>query len=437
MTSPRSDILTQVIAACRPGHSLPRAAYLSPEVFAADMEILTRRWIFAGHISEVAAPGDWITAELGDESAIVVRGADGEVRALANVCRHRGSRICDAAGGHGSVLTCSYHAWTYHLDGRLRGAREMPEGFDPSAHGLKPLPITIIGGLIFVAFAPDPPSLDLAAPALEAMARLYDWPGARIALRRSYEVAANWKLVLENYHECYHCGPAHPEFSRLHALAAPGARVVSDKADALTGLADVEAWGPASDGAEVVRVMRSRLLPGFETGSEDGARLAPPMGEGGTRATGLCVFAELGFLSAFLAYPDHGVIYRFAPLSPLLTRMEMIWLVAGAAREGDDYDPARLSWLWDVTSLADKRIIERNQAGVKSRAYAPGPFSLMETGARQYVERYVGELAALARTGSNQHVQPLQAPEEGKGAPDRRGGGVGEAQVREAREKAP
>jgi len=391
--------LADIIGAYRPGHGLPRDAYLSAEVFAADMELLTRRWTFAGHVSEIAAPGDWITAELGDESAIVARGVDGEARALANVCRHRGSRICDALKGHGSVLTCPYHAWTYHLDGRLRGAREMPEGFDPSTHGLKPLPITIIGGLIFIAFAGDPPALDLAAPALAAMARLYDWPGARIALRRTYEVAANWKLVLENYHECYHCGPAHPEFSRLHALAAPRARVLSDHADPLTGLADIEAWGPAPDGTELVRVMRSRLLPGFKTGSENGAPLAPSMGEGGTRAPGQCVFAELGFLSAFLAYPDHGVIYRFAPLSPLATRMEVIWLVAGAAREGVDYDPARLAWLWEVTSLADKTIIERNQAGVKSRAYEPGPFSLMEPGARQYVERYVGELAAMASDG--------------------------------------
>jgi Rieske 2Fe-2S family protein len=399
MTLRRTDTLTQVLGAYRPDYSLPRAAYLSPQVFEADMALLTRRWIFAGHISEVAAPGDWLTTELGDESAILVRGADGEVRALANVCRHRGSRICDARQGHGSVLTCPYHAWTYHLDGRLRGAREMPEGFDPSVYGLKPLPIAIIGGLIFIAFAPDPPFLDRAAPALEAMARLYDWPGARVALRRTYEVAANWKLVLENYHECYHCGPAHPEFSRLHTLASPRARVLIDEADPLTGLADAESWDAAPDGTEVFRVMRSRLLAGSETGSEDGARLAPPMGEGGTRAPGLCVFAELGFLSAFLAYPDHGVIYRFAPVSPLVTRMEVIWLVAGAAREGVDYDPARLAWLWDVTSLADKTIIERNQAGVKSRAYEPGPFSLMEPGARQYVERYVGELAAIARDG--------------------------------------
>jgi Rieske 2Fe-2S family protein len=109
---------------------------------------------------------------------------------------------------------------------------------------------------------------------------------------------------------------------------------------------------------------------------------------------GACVFAELGFLSAFLAYPDYGVIYRFVPRAVLETRMEVIWLVKGDAAEGRDYSLDSLTWLWDVTSVADKRIIETNQAGVRSRAYRPGPFSLMEPGTQAYVERYVRELEA-------------------------------------------
>jgi Rieske 2Fe-2S family protein len=109
-----------------------------------------------------------------------------------------------------------------------------------------------------------------------------------------------------------------------------------------------------------------------------------------------CVFAELGFLSAFLAYADYGVIYRFIPREALRTEMEVIWLVRGDAEAGRDFDPAALTWLWDVTSAADKTIIENNQAGVLSRAYRPGPFSKMEAATRQYVERYVAELARLA-----------------------------------------
>ena len=172
----------------------------------------------------------------------------------------------------------------------------------------------------------------------------------------------------------------------LHALARPGER----NPGAAAG--DLEDWGPTPEGREVVRVMGSGLATGALTGSRDGQRLAPLMAPG---AEGACVFGELGYLSAFLAYADHGVIYRFIPRGGLATEMEVLWLVDAAAREVEDYDVEALTWLWEVTSLADKRIIERNQQGVASRFYRPGPFSLMEPGARQYVDRYVADLAAI------------------------------------------
>jgi Rieske 2Fe-2S family protein len=368
------------------GHALPQAFYVRDDIFTRDMDLLLGGWTCLGHESEIAAPGDWITGGFGAESAIVVRGDDGVVRALANVCRHRGSRVCVETHGAAALFTCPYHAWSYHLDGRLRAAREMPEGFDPSQYGLKPLPLAIVGGLLFVSFGDAPPSLEDAAPALEAMTGTFGWARANVAARRIYSVAANWKLVLENYHECYHCGPAHPEFTVLHTLARPKARKLHPEDD-------YEAWGPVSDGRAVARVMRSDLAEGALTGSRDGALVAPLMAR---EADGSCVFAELGYLSAFLAYADHGLIYRFIPRSVLETEMEVIWLVAEDAREGADYDPEQLTWLWDITSLADKRIIERNQAGVLSRFYSPGPFSMMEPGTSQLVERYLADLAAVA-----------------------------------------
>ena len=389
--------IAELTAAYRPGHGLQQAFYLRPDVHAADMRLLEDRWSLAGHVSEVAAPGDWIVAELGAQSAIVVRGEDGVVRALANVCRHRGSRICVEKSGGGAMLTCPYHAWTYRLDGALRAAREMPEGFDPAAHGLAPLPITIVGGLMFISFGDAPPAFGEAEAALADMTRLYGWETARIAARKTFRVAANWKLVMENYHECYHCGPSHPEFSVLHALSRPNARTLSAEPDSRTGLTDFEAWSIPSNGRETARVMRSALSDGYFTGSRDGKPLAPPMGQAGALWDGCCVFGELGLLSAVLAYADHGVIYRFIPRAGLETEMEVIWLTAGDAAAGRDYDLEALTWLWDVTSQEDKLIIERNQAGVSSRAYRPGPFSLMEPGTRAYVERYVAELAAAAR----------------------------------------
>lgn len=395
-TSPRASAILELVSTYRPGWSLPQDFYLRPDVFEADLRLLEDRWVCAGHGSEAPAPGDWFTTELGAQSAIIVRGEDGVLRALANVCRHRGSRVCVGPRGRGALLTCLYHAWSYHLDGRLRAAREMPDGFDPGAFGLKALPIKVVGGLVFISFGPDPPPFGDAEPALAAMTALYGWEGARVAHRRSYTVAANWKLVMENYHECYHCGPAHPEFSVLHALARPNNRTLCAEPDPETGLADFEAWSNMPDGRETARVMRSALTHGALTGSADGRPLAPPMGPAGARWDGQCVFGELGFLSAFLAYADHGVIYRFVPRAGLETEMEVIWLVAADAEAGRDYDVERLAWLWDVTSRADKRIVERNQAGVASRAYEPGPFSMMEPGTQAYVERYVAELARRA-----------------------------------------
>lgn len=349
------------------------------------MDLLLGRWFCAGHASDIPSAGDYLTAELGRESAIIVRGGDGTIRALANVCRHRGSRICTNPQGHAAVLTCPYHAWTYHLDGRLRQAREMPPGFDPADHALQSLPIAVIGGLLFISFADQPPAIGPAAAALARLTTAHGWETARIAARKTYAVRANWKLVLENYHECYHCGPAHPEFSDLHALARPNSRQITAE--------DEEAWSAQPDGNEVFRLMHSALAEPAQTGSRDGQLLAPLMAP----AAGTCVFAELGFLSAFLAYPDHGLIYRFIPRGVLETEMEVLWLVRGDAVAGTGFDEAALTWLWDVTSLADKRIIERNQAGVLSRAYQPGPFSLMEPGTRQYVERYVVELGVTGK----------------------------------------
>ena len=323
-----SPTIDELIAGYAPGHALARDFYVREDVFEQDMALLLGRWICVGHASDAPAAGDYLTAELGLESAIIVRGEDGVLRALSNVCRHRGSRICTEARGSATVLTCPYHAWTYHLDGGLRRAREMPAGFDPLAHGLRALPLTEIDGLIFISFSDDPPPFGPAAAAIRAMTGRYGWADARVAHRQTYEVAANWKLVLENYHECYHCGPAHPEFSVLHALARPNARTLSFATDPVSGWADFEAWSGESDGREVARVMRSALSDGCQSGSEDGRLLAPLMGD---PPPGQCIFAELGFLSAFLAYADYGVIYRFIPRGVLDTRMEVIWLVRGDA----------------------------------------------------------------------------------------------------------
>lgn len=379
----------EFLTGLRTGYGLPQDFYLNPDIYARDLALLQNHWSFVGHVSQLPRQGDWITAVIAGESVIITRDKQDRLHAMANVCRHRGSRICLEHSGNAPLLVCPYHAWAYDLDGRLRRAREMGEDLtEGDGTSLRKLHLEQIGGLLFVSLGDHPPDLSVAAPALADMCRLYGWEGAKVAHRAQFSMASNWKLALENYHECYHCGPAHPEFSLLHALARPGQRTLHIEQADPSGHRDTEDWANEANGRELVRVMRSRLSEGCVTGSADGKLLAPAMGP----ADGHCLFAELGFLSAFLAYADYGVIYRFDPRGLQETAMEVLWLVKGDAEAGRDYDLEKLTWLWMVTSVADKKIIENNQAGVASRFFQPGPFSPMEPGARAFVERYFAEI---------------------------------------------
>jgi phenylpropionate dioxygenase-like ring-hydroxylating dioxygenase large terminal subunit len=389
-----------LMAAHRDGCSLAQPFYGDPEIFRRDLErLLARHWLCAGHASQAAEKGDYFLFELANESVIVVRGEDGVLRGFANVCRHRGSRICSEQEGNAKFLVCPYHGWTYGLDGALRAARHMTADFDAAAHGLKPVHLRVIEGLVFVSLAAAPLGLGRVEETLRACFGPYGWAASRVAHRETYKIAANWKLAVENYLECYHCAPSHPEYSRLHAIEQPAARIAALNArmverSAALGIAIGEHnhWRTSETGEEAVYGFSYPLYEGIATGSEDGRAVAPLMGRF-RDYDGAATSVHLGPASFLLAYPDHGVIYRFIAKTPSSCEMEVIWLVRGDAREGIDYDLEKLTWLWKVTSEADKRIIEENQRGVDSRYYEPGPYAPMEQNTRRYVGWYLGELA--------------------------------------------
>ncbi len=383
------------------GRALDQAFYSDPDIFERDVErMLMRHWVCAGHESSAPNPGDYFLIELASESVIIVRGEDGRLCALVNVCRHRGSRLCAARSGNTRMFVCPYHAWSYGLDGGLRAARHMPEDFDTSAHGLKHLHLSVIEGLVFVSFAEAPLGLTKVEQTLRSGYGPYGWAQAKVAHRELYPIAANWKLAVENYVECYHCAPAHPEYAKLHVNEQPRPRIAKlnaemEKRTAALGL-DIRAgdhWALlAAPGEEAAYCTRYAMHGPAVTGSADGRPVAPLMG-GFRDYDGGATFIHVGPASFFLAYPDHGLIYRFAPKTPQTSEMEVIWLVRGDAREGADYDLGRLTWLWRVTSEADKRIIEHNQLGVNSRYYEPGPYAPMETSTRRFTEWYLQEIA--------------------------------------------
>ena len=391
-----SDIVKQQ----KPDHSLAQALYNSQAAFDHDMaRIFNRHWLLAGHASMAAQPGEYFLHEMANESVIIIRGRDDKLRAFANVCRHRGSRICLEAQGRASVLVCPYHAWSYNLDGSLRAARHMGPDFDKAAYGLKSVAIEVIEGLVFISLSAEPLSLTHARETISRAYAPYGWAEATVAHRETYTVNANWKLTVENYLECYHCTPSHPEYSKLHALEQPLDQIgqLNAAMEARTRALGLDVPGAdhrvgSSSGEASVFTFRYALYDGVRTGGPDGAPVAPLMGQfrdydGGVTSTH---FAPSSF---FIAYPDHGVIYRFLPLTASTSAMELIWLVKGGAKAGVDYDLDRLTWLWRVTTEADKRITEDNQKGVNSQYYEPGPYAPVEPNAIAWMRWYLGEVA--------------------------------------------
>lgn len=387
------------------GHSLLQPFYLSPDIYRLDIErMLMRHWLCVGHVSAIENPGDYFLFDIDRESVIVIRGDDNNVRALMNVCRHRGSRICYEPAGRArnGLLVCPYHAWIYTSDGRLRNARMMPDDFDVGSHGLKQLHVRVIEGLIFISFAARPLGMSQVEETIRSSLGAYGWGEARVIHQQKYLLAANWKLAIENQLECYHCAPSHPDYTRLHSQARPGVAELTAAMQAQTAELGItipsrDQWAlKAKPGEEADYCARYAMWDDAVTASEDGRPVGLPMGRF-TAYDGGTTFVYAGPVSFFLAYTDYGAIFRFTPRSVSETELHVTWLVRGDARQGIDFDLDRVTWLWRVTSEADKLIIEQNQLGVSSRYYRPGPYALpIESSTRRFTEWYLHDISQPA-----------------------------------------
>ncbi len=393
--------VAELIASHRSGHALDRRFYADPDIYALEVErIILRNWILAGHESELAAPGDYKVLTAAGESAIIVRGRDGQLRAFANVCRHRGSLVCLEARGNVHNFVCPYHGWVYDTHGNLMAARNMDSDFDRSAHGLHPVSVDTIGGLVFVCFSTDPPALDSAKREMAEPMSLFDIDNLKVAAHKTYPIAANWKLAIENYQECYHCATAHPDYARMHTLMLDPKkrqRVQQHMLDRMPacGMKDLlidRLDTKAPPGEMGYGYSRTALFDGYRTGSRDGTPVAPLLGELKDYDGGASDFS-FGAFSFLLGYSDHVVGYVFTPVDRKNSNCDVYWLVRNDAEEGKDYDVDELTWLWDVTTEADKTIIVNNWKGVQSRFYRPGPFSGMEKAERIYTEWILQQLA--------------------------------------------
>jgi len=397
--------LTKLIERQRPGWSLEQPFYTSEAIYEIERRHwLAEQWYVLGHCSELSEPGSYLVRELLGESLIIVRDQEGVLRGFYNVCRHRGSRICKE-DGRGSSLVCPYHAWSYRLDGSLRTARALAPGVDTDALGLHPVPVMEIGGIILGSLHGDPRRPDDIGPQVEPLLHYHGIPQARIAARRSYPTHANWKLVIENFMECYHCLSAHPEYSRVMKNIDSVGRQAPEAAQAWKEKVGTW-WRQKADPASPLGPAPVALTPaGLEfltfrepiggdrqTQSHDGKPVAPLMGQMGRFDGGYSGFSLRPFIS-FIALNDYAVMFQFLPNGPQKTEVTLTWLVDGKSAE-TEVDMDRMTWLWDVTTKQDKHIIEDNAAGVRSMAYVPGPYSMLEPWPSGFVARYLRELSA-------------------------------------------
>lgn len=374
-TRDRRELIAALAESTRPldsARTLPRAVYTAPEVLAVEWrELFGRAWLAVARERDLPESGCFVTHEVGAERILLVRGMDRRLRALFNVCRHRGARLVEEPAGRlRDAIACPYHAWTYGLDGRYLRAPRTDTPLAPDLD-LTVLPLTVRDGFVFI-------NLDPAAPPLAvAHAGLPDFGAFRLGeLRRAhridYRVEANWKIVAENYSECYHCPLVHPQLSRIADLSSGG---FED--------------GACFNGGPM------RLRTGFDTMSLSGrsarAPLRPAAGDESSLVHYYLVYPNL----MLGLHPDYVLVHTVWPLTAEHSRVVCEWLFAPETLDTPGFDPTDAIEFWDLTNRQDWALCERVQRGAGSRGNVPGPFHPSERCVHAF-DRWYGQWLSAA-----------------------------------------
>jgi glycine betaine catabolism A len=358
---------------------LPPAAYVDPAVFAWEQRhFFAGGWLCVGRSDQLPHPGDQRAEDTVSGSVLLVRGDDGALRAFANTCRHRGHELLPCGQtASARAIVCPYHSWAYSLRGELRAAggfRDQP-GFDSADHwaswradwGLAELPVTDWHGLVFVdgsgaaALLTAPATGGLAT--LEEIVAPYEPERLVVGGTHEYETRANWKILTENYHECYHCPAIHPELCRVSPpksgenYTSPGTWVGG----------------------------RMDLRDGMDTMSLDGTSGGVPLRGLGPQELRAVVYVNLFPNVLVSLHPDYVMVHRLLPLAADRTRIECTWAFAPEALDRPGFDPSYAVDFWDITNRQDWAACESVQRGLCSPQAAPGPLSPDEDAVYQFV----------------------------------------------------
>jgi len=360
--------------------TLPGVAYHSDETWALDKErVFYRNWIYVGRAERVAKPGTWLRFEIADESVLVVRGKDGQLRGFYNVCRHRGSRICDDEQGEVRThLRCPYHAWGYALDGTLVTTPMIEKDeIDRGSTSLWPVHVDVWEGFVFVNLSRGTPT-----PLLDALADQQDDPlslarvglsDLRIGHVSTVEVRANWKIVIENYNECLHCPTVHPELVSVVPAYRKGSIFEDGRHDGGVTLAD----GRTSVALDPR--LRLPLLPGLK--GQDGPS---------------SYFGALVYPTMFLDVDGSSALATAVfPTGPRSCRLVTEYLFSPEAFDDPDFDPRPVVEFNELVTRQDNEACERVQRGVTSRAFEHGVFPAKDGWVYVFDQRYLRDVESV------------------------------------------
>jgi len=339
--------------------TLGQRYFISPEIFAQEQEkIFSEQWVLVGHQSQIAKAGDYFTTEVAGESLIILRDKRGAIHGFYNVCRHRGSRLIENRNGQSTAIQCPYHAWTYALDGRLIGAPHMDEvpGFDKADYSLHAVNLAVWEGFIFVNLADSPAPLAGWFKPLAGKFARWNLSALRPAKRIEYDVRANWKLIFENYSECYHCLGVHPELSKI----SPSDSAENDLTE-----------GPFLGG--FMRIAKGKSL------TMSGNACALAIGSFGEHDFHLVFYYSIFPNMLLSLHPDYVMVHQLWPQSPERTLVFCDWLFNPEAFKRSDFEPDDAVKFWDMVNRQDWHMCELSQQGIASRAYEPGPYSARES----------------------------------------------------------
>src|SRR3954453_7334653 len=337
---------------------LPGAAFTDPAVLQWELAQLFREsWIGVGHVDQLRERGDFLTAELGRESVLVVADDDGLPRAFLNTCRHRGARLVDAPEGRIRRISCPYHAWGYGFDGSLRSApfTDGLEDFDPGCFGLHPVRLAVVEGIVMVDLSGSAPPPDAHVGDLRGHLARYRLGELRRAERIVYEVGANWKSIAENYSECLHCPGVHPELNRLsHYLS-----------------------GETYEGAGAWCGGSMTLADGVETMAVEGSEHNRPAIEGVDERS---ILYFLLFPNTLVSlHPDYVMLHTLWPQAPDRTQVVCEFFFEASTMAAPDFDASDAVGFWDQVNREDWQVCEPTQAGMSSKHLTPGRYTTQET----------------------------------------------------------